>query len=299
MKRLWIALFVTAMAVTVSIDYADAARRFGGGASSGIQRSAPMKRDAAPNQAPSQAAPTQSAPAQNAAPTRANSTPQATGASRWLGPIAGIAAGIGLAALLSHFGLSEEFAAILLMMLVAAVIFFAIRWLMRRGQPQTQRVQYAGGPASGPIEYSSAAPSMGSGARAAIAADNANDYPADFDAESFLRHAKLNFVRLQAANDAGDMEDIRKFTTPEMYAEIKLQLHERGNVSQKTEVVTLNAELMDFATEFGEQIASVRFTGTIRETANGPTEPFDEIWHISKPADDSRGWAIAGIQQTN
>ena len=122
--------------------------------------------------------------------------------------------------------------------------------------------------------------------------------PADFDVNGFLRQAKLNFVRLQAANDAGNMDDIRECTTPEMYAEIKLELQERGGALQKTEVVQVNAELLDVTTEEKRHIASVRYTGLIRETPNAQPEAFDEVWHLTKPTDGSHGWMIAGIQQT-
>jgi predicted lipid-binding transport protein (Tim44 family) len=164
---------------------------------------------------------------------------------------------------------------------------------MRRAQPVTERVQYAGGPAG----YEAAA--TGGGAATAGRSDPARiEGPAGFDAESFIRHAKLNFLRLQAANDEGNIEDIRAFTTPEMFAEIKLQLQERGVAPQKTDVVALNAELLEVTREFRQHIASVRFSGTIRETPGAAPEAFDEVWHLTKPVDDSRNWAIAGIQQT-
>lgn len=283
MKHGLIALFALVVGLALAVNDADA-RRFGGGTSSGLQRSLPAKRDAAPSQ--------------NAAPARPAQPAQAPGTGRWLGPIAGIAAGIGLAALLSHFGLSDEFAAMLLMLLVAAAVVFVIRFLFRRMQPQTGRLQYAGGPTAGP-DVQQRSVSGASGASDAVASSAYANMPSDFDAESFLRHAKLNFVRLQAANDAGDTEDMRKFTTPEMYAEIKLQLQERGGVPQKTDVLSLNAELLDVTTEFREHIASVRFFGTARENSTSAAQPFDEVWHITKPADGSRNWAIAGIQQSS
>jgi predicted lipid-binding transport protein (Tim44 family) len=278
MKQAFIALFAVVLGVGLILDDAEAARRFGGGASSGMQRSQPMKRDAAPNQ--------------NAAPTPA---PQQSGASRWLGPLAGLAAGIGLASLFSHFGLGEGFASIVMLLLIVAAVFFVFRLLARRAQPTSQRVQYAGGPV-GPTAYE--APATGGSATPTRSGAARIAGPAGFDAESFVRHAKLNFLRLQAANDEGNLEDIRTFTTPEMFAEIRLRMQERGTAPQKTDVVTLDAELLEVATEFRQHIASVRFFGTIRETADAAPEAFDEVWHLTKPIDDSRNWAIAGIQQT-
>ena len=122
--------------------------------------------------------------------------------------------------------------------------------------------------------------------------------PAGFDVPAFERIAKMIFIRMQAANDSGDLNDLRGFTTPEMFAAIKLDLQERGGKGQRTDVVSVDAEVLDVASEAERQIVSVRFHGLIREEDNGVAEPFDEVWHLVKPADGSREWAIAGIQQT-
>jgi predicted lipid-binding transport protein (Tim44 family) len=105
------------------------------------------------------------------------------------------------------------------------------------------------------------------------------------------------FIRLQAANDSGDLNDLRAFTTPEMFASIKLDLQERGGVAQQTDVVRIDAQVLDVSTEADRQVVSVRFHGLIREDSNGGAAPFDEVWHLVKPTDGSREWAIAGIQQ--
>ena len=278
MKQVFVALLAVVLVVGSFMHDAEA-RRFGGGSSFGMQRSQPMKRSAPSNQ--------------NAAPTPA---PQQSGASRWLGPIAGLAAGIGLASLFSHFGMGEGFASIVMLLLIGAAVLFVFRLLTRRAQPATQRVQYAGGPV-GSAAYEM--PAIGGSAATATRSGPVRiEGPAGFDAENFIRHAKLNFLRLQAANDEGNIEDIRAFTTPEMFAEIKLQMQERGTAPQKTDVVALNAELLEVASEFRQHIASVRFFGTIRETPGAAPEAFDEVWHLTKPTDDSRNWTIAGIQQT-
>ncbi len=280
MKKILIAVFAAVVGLGFASDDAEA-KRIGGGRSSGMQRdSSVMKRDAAPTQ--------NAVPAKPAQPAAA---PQPSGMSRWLGPLAGLAAGIGLAALLSHFGLGEGFASILMMLLIAAAVFFVIRLLFRRSAPQSQPLQYAGGgQAAAPIQFD-AAPAGG----AAPAAGGR--IPAGFDVDGFLRQAKLNFVRLQAANDARNIEDVRNFTTPEMFAEIRLEMQERGDAPQQTDVVTLNADLLDVAEEARQYVASVRFHGSIRETAGAAPEAFDEVWHLTKPVDGSRGWAVAGIQQ--
>jgi len=293
MKRVLIALFVTVLGTAFAVNDADAARRLGGGSSSGMQRAQPMKRDAAPTQ--------NATPQRQTAPT----APQPSGMSRWFGPLAGLAAGIGLAALFSHLGLGEELATFAMVLLIAAAIFFLFRMLFRRTQPQAHALRYAGGPAVEPhlgeqrVE-SPAGSTGGGGTGSAVVLRGASiEGPSGFDPQSFVQHAKLNFTRLQTANDTGNIDELRDFTTPEMFDEIQKQIRARGTTQQKTEVVTLNAELLEVATEFREHIASVRFHGTIRETAGGAAEPFDEIWHITMPVDESRNWAIAGIQQTS
>jgi predicted lipid-binding transport protein (Tim44 family) len=84
-----------------------------------------------------------------------------------------------------------------------------------------------------------------------------------------------------------------------MFAEIKLEIDERGRAPQQTDVVTLNAELLDVAEEGKQYVASVRFHGAIREVEGAAPEAFDEVWHLTKPVDGSHGWAVAGIQQVS
>ena len=158
-------------------------------------------------------------------------------------------------------------------------------------------------PAEAPMRYAAATPQESSPAPlqaafpAAQSSPAAASIPAGFDVEAFLRVAKLNFLRLQAANDAGNLDDIREFVSPEMFAEIQLQITERGALPQQTDVVTLEADLLDVTTEAGRHLASVQFSGFIREAAGAAAAPFAEIWHLSKPVDGHQGWVISGIQQ--
>lgn len=293
MKRIAIALFAVVMGVGVMVQDAEAAKRLGGGKSSGISRdSTVMKRDAIPAKpAAAPAATTPGAAAQS-------------GMSRWMGPLAGLAAGIGLAALFSHLGLGEGMANIAMMLLLGAAVFFAVRWFLGRRQPAAAQpaMQYAGAGAGNvaPTNFTPArfeSTEVGGGATAATTTAAAN-VPADFDVDGFLRQAKLNFIRLQAANDRGDMEDIRQFCSPEMAAEIQMQFQERDQLAQETDVVQLDAELLDVSSEANRALASVRFSGRIREEANAAPEAFSEVWHLTKPLDGSQGWHIAGIQQS-
>ena len=140
---------------------------------------------------------------------------------------------------------------------------------------------------------------IGSGIGSRIGADNisASRIPADFDAAGFERNAKVNFIRLQAANDAGDLDDIRLFTTPEMFAELKLEIAERGTATQKTEVVSIHAEVIEVDEDADRYLVSVRFTGVIRDGTVEPDEVFNEIWHLVKSRQGSSGWVLSGIQQ--
>ncbi|MBZ0126712.1 MAG: 39S ribosomal protein L45, partial [Rhodocyclaceae bacterium] len=215
-----------------------------------------------------------------------------------LGPVAGLAAGLGLAALFSHLGLGEELASFVMILLLVAAAVFVFRLLTRKRMPQSQSLQYAAGTGAGntPLRFDAQPAAAGATAGAAHPSA-AGRVPAGFDVDGFLRQAKLNFVRLQAAHDTGNIEDIRNFTTPEVFAEIRLQMNERGDAPQQTDVVTLNAELLEVVEEGAQYVASVRFSGAIRETEGAAPEAFDETWHLTKPVDGSRGWAVAGIQQ--
>jgi predicted lipid-binding transport protein (Tim44 family) len=271
------ALFLTIVFTSLSLFATSAeAKRLGGGSSIGKQRT--MN---APAQKQADAAPAAPAPAQPAA------APAKQG-NKWLGPLAGLAAGLGLAALFSHLGLGEGMGMLLMIVLLAVGAFLLFSLLRKKSQPA---MQYAGMPSGHGIP-TAAAPQPTAAAAAAP-----KNIPADFPVESFLRSAKTSFIRLQAANDRKDLNDIREYTTPEMYAEISMQMQERGDAPQQTDVGFVNAELLEVATEGDIAIASVRLSGQLREN-NGAPEHFDEIWHVQKDLkDDKSVWLLAGIQQ--
>ncbi len=121
--------------------------------------------------------------------------------------------------------------------------------------------------------------------------------PADFDTAGFLRHAKSSFIRMQAAWDKADVNDLREFTTPEVYAELKMQIQERGATADFTDVVSIDAALLGIETIGEEYLASVKFDGMIKLAPNAPAEPFAEVWNMAKPVNGTGGWVLAGIQQ--
>jgi predicted lipid-binding transport protein (Tim44 family) len=135
------------------------------------------------------------------------------------------------------------------------------------------------------------------GGAAAVVPEAAKSLPAGFDEYAFLDNAKHYFVKLQKAWDDGDLDSLREFATPEMFSNLMQDLNARAESSNQTDVVTLNAELLGVETGQDNYLASIQFTGMIREQAGAPAEPFTEIWNLSKPIHGSGGWVLAGIQQ--
>ncbi|MFN3618490.1 MAG: Tim44 domain-containing protein [Aquabacterium sp.] len=295
--------------LTLSVTPIEAeAKRLGGSRPAGMQRQMPPKQQPTQPAQKQSTAPQQGTPAQqpsNAAAAGAAGAAAQAGKRSWMGPIAGLAAGLGLAALASHLGFGEELANFMMMALLAVVAVVVIGWLMRRfrgGQaagPQLAGATAGAGMGSAPMARQAfqapASPASSGFAAAPAPAAAPAAVPAGFDAAGFERIAKMIFIRLQAANDAGQVDDLRKFTTPELFASLRLDLQERAGATQQTDVLELHAELIDTAQENGQWVATVRFTGLIREEAEAGAQPFDELWHLVRPLDESREWAIAGI----
>lgn len=281
MKRFLMILTIALTSLSLFAVNAEA-KRFGGGGSIGKQREmSPQQTQKAPAAAPA------------AAPNAAPATPPA--GNKWLGPLAGLAIGAGLGALFAGSGLGGAMGGILMALLAVGLVMFLIA---RFRKPQAQpAMQYAG---SGAPYLPQPAPAQqplgGSAAIGAAPAPNM-DIPAGFPVEAFLRSAKTTFIRLQAANDRKDLDDIREYTTPEMFAEISMQMGERDNAPQKTDVVAINAELLEVVADNGHSIASVRMSGQLRENG-GVQENFDEVWHVQKNLSDEKSvWLLSGIQQ--
>jgi predicted lipid-binding transport protein (Tim44 family) len=290
-KILTFVIFAVSLGVA-SLD-ADAAKRFGGGGNLGKQRATPMQQSATPAAKP---VPAQAQPAAPAATPATLPPPKPTFMQRW----GGLLAGLGIGALLaSMFGaqMGPLVGMLLAGVLAVVVIGFLFRLLAgRRSEPATAAAFQRTEPS---FDSSQSRPQF-SGIGSRVGSQAANDPSAVLGGpvEPFLRVAKTSFIRLQAANDAGDLDDIREYTTPEMYAEIAMQLRDRRGEAQKTEVVSVDASIADAAIEGDYAYASVRFWGLIREAPGGNPEPFDEIWHVRRKANDPQdSWVIAGIQQ--
>jgi predicted lipid-binding transport protein (Tim44 family) len=307
MKTWLIAATLAGMAAVFTPIEAEA-KRFGGGKSTGMQRDMPAQRNATPD-APA------TMPTAAAAPAAAGAA-GAAAASRpgWMAPVAGLAAGLGIAALASYLGFGEELANFLMIALLAVAAIVVVRLLMRRfaggspqfaaaaagpaGDAQPAMSRSSLQPASTPVWTPAAAqpgaapdPVMpASGLQGATAS-----VPADFDRDGFERIAKMIFIRMQAAHDAADLNDLRQFTTPELFASVRMDLHDRGAAPNHTDVVQVDAEVLDVTQESDRQVVSVRFHGLVREDAGADAQPFDEVWHLVKA--EGANWAIAGIQQ--
>lgn len=313
MKTLLTAVLVGALTLTIGLSTAEA-KRMGSGGSFGKQSQSVNRQSLPPsqNQATNVAKP--AAPAAGAAAA-------AKPASPWKGILGGALLGLGLGALLSHLGLGGALASaistMLMIGLLAAAAFFIYRMIKRKSagaEPMRPAYANAGATGSGfntpdigsrlqpaqPAAFAGAP--LASGNAADVATDDngaAFAVPADFDTTGFLRHAKTNFIRLQAAWDSANVNDIREFATPEMFAELRMQLQERGASANHTDVMALNADLLGIETVGNDYVASVKFDGMIKESDNAPAEPFAEIWNLSKPVNGQGGWLLAGIQQVN
>jgi predicted lipid-binding transport protein (Tim44 family) len=276
MGRLWMVIAAVVLGIVIALPDAEA-RRLGGGRTIGAQRNV----TAPPAQAVP-AKPAQAAPA--AAP--------ATAGSKWLPMLGGLAIGGLLGAM---FADSPILSTLVSAMLIGLLVFAALALfrMLRAPRVQPRPLQYAGlgnETVAAPPPSQAAGFDMPAGGRS-----QRPGIPLGFDVSGFLRAAKTNFIRLQVANDTGSVEELREFTTPEMYAVLAEDARSRG--AQQTEVVTLNADLLEVATEGDRHWASVRFSGLVSEAPGAAPGGFEEVWNLVKPVDGSGGWQLAGIQQ--
>ncbi|MDB5898067.1 MAG: Tim44 protein [Ramlibacter sp.] len=309
---------------------ADAARRFGGGGSIGRQSGNVTQRNSVPPASPTAPSNVQRPTTPQPAPAAVPQAPRRP----WAGMLGGLAAGLGLAWLAHSLGFGAGFGNILLVVLlvVLAMVAFAA---FRRRQTAQPAFSYAGASADSPVSPpvynpakvgndASARPweqqpatsfeaprdagggiRIGSGLQAA-AADGALEgsqnwgVPPGFDADGFLAAAKRNFVTLQDAWDRSDTGTLRTLVTDQMLGDIRNQIAERdrgGVASQgRTEVVMLEAQLLGIEELATEYMASVEFSGMIREEPSAGPSPFREAWNMVKPKDNSAGWLVAGVQ---
>lgn len=325
--KIWSAIFSAALALTLTLGGAPAdAKRLGGGSSFGKQSSNVTKREAAPGGAnPAKPA----APAATPAPVAPKKPWGAMlgGLAAGLG-LAWLASSLGLG---GAFGQIIMFALLaLVVMLVIGFIMrkfkggaagaqgsaagqapFAFQGAGNATTPKNYSPENVGNDASArPWErssmafdankYDAAAPAGGSMIGSALLGAQSWGVPAGFDAEGFLKASKANFVTLQDAWDRSDIQNLRAMMTDDMLEQIKTQLADReshtGGVVNKTEVVMLDAQLLGIEELSDVYMASVEFSGMIREDASAGASPFREVWNMTKPRSGGSGWLVAGVQ---
>ena len=324
-----------AMTLALTSLHADAAKRLGGGRSLGQQSQNVTQREAArpaPAPAAPNAAPNASPnPAPNAAPNAAPSAPAPNPAAApqrrpWGAMLGGLAAGLGLAWLAHSLGFGAEFGQVLLFGLLAMMLLMVFGMFMRRRAPAMSPYAYGGaGSSTNPsampqynpakvgndasarpwehqgATFDASAPARGGVRIGSSLAGGAPQWfiPADFDVQGFVQAAKQNFIRLQAAWDRADIPELRAMMTDSMLHEIQTQLAERGRLVQgpnTTEVVMLEAQLLGIE-DLGEgYMASVEFSGMIREEPDQAPSPFREVWNMTRPKSGQAGWLVAGVQ---
>jgi predicted lipid-binding transport protein (Tim44 family) len=321
--KVWTIILVLAIAL---FSLQAEAKRLGGGKPMGQQSSHVTQREAAkpaPAATPN-AAPTAAPAAAPVAPhVPAAPAPQPSRFGGMGGMLGGLAAGLGLAWLAHSMGFGAEFGQFLMFGLLALVVMMVIGVFMRRREPAVSNsspyaFEGAGSPANPstlphynphnvgndssarPVDTQPDYAIGGSMIGSALGGSQAWGIPADFDSTGFVNAAKQNFMTLQQAWDRSDIGALRMMMTDSMLDEIKAQLAEReasanGQVNH-TDVVMLDAHLLGIEDVGNNYMASVEFSGLIREEpSSGPT-PFREVWNMTKPKDGSLGWLVAGVQ---
>jgi predicted lipid-binding transport protein (Tim44 family) len=320
--KLWSWVLVAVLALA-SFD-SEAARRMGGGGSIGRQSGNVTQREAG-RPAPATPANNQASPG-----SQPGAQPGAAAPRRpWGAMLGGLAAGLGLAWLANSLGLGAAFGQFLLIALLVMVVMAVIGAIMRRRQPRPERpyaFQGAGGGADSalpPPQYSpdkvgndasarpwerssmafeagKYAPAGGVQIGSGLAGAQTWGIPADFDTEGFVSAAKRNFVTLQDAWDRADITTLRSMMTDEMLGEIKTQLADReqqtGNQPNRTDVVMLDAKLLGIEDTNGDYMASVEFSGMLREEPSAGPSSFREVWNMTKAKGGGSGWLVAGVQ---
>lgn len=275
----FIAMFLMVFSMSFVVANEALAKRFGGGKSFGMQRSVTSQKTSSFNQSANH----------QSMPSAASSSTSRL--SKWAPALAGLAAGGLLSYLLMGHGVG---ASLFSWLAIAAVGFFILQFFRQRKLQAASATQANVKPFS--LFESTAAQSSAQPVSAPFAAATGHvDMIPGFDQEGFLRDAKSKFIRLQVAYDQKNITDIREFTTPDVCAEIQLQLSERGAAENYTDVVELRAELLEAVNEFQVPVASVRFSGLLKEAKEAVPVSFEEVWHFR--GDANHCWRVAGIQQ--
>ena len=314
-QRGLIAGFLTAALLVAPL--AAEAKRAGGGKSHG------MSRQAAPTQSYQQ--PRQATPAQQ--PTAPATAPAKSGPGVGGMVAAGVAgAAIGAVAAnaladdnsASQAQAQEEKGGIpswIWILLAAAVAFFIFRKMGTKkkvtpnpyapnngstqapfGQQAAPRTSNDNSNIFGQSVGGSAAAPQNNAPFGAAYTNSGSQLPDGTEPAAFLRIARQRFNHIQSMNTASNISEIQRYLTPDLYQSMYQDII--ANQDQDVaEFSNLNAMVADSATENGQYVVSVRFTGTVSEDLNSLPQPFAEVWHFVKPAGSTQDWLVAGIQQ--
>ena len=314
--------------LVMSVSFPAEAKRLGGGKSFGYQKQvAPKNFNNQKDNKSSQTTPAgQNAGA--AAGTAAAGTAAKSGASKWLGPLAGLAAGGLLAAML--FGDGFENLQILDILIFALIAFLLFKLFMgRKRAQQAQEPAYQGYQSpqqqapensmqrempqqeaqsqarQANLQQPSYDPNAGGsifgadlGESPTQNAQPVSETPDWFDEAGFIEGSKSHFIALQSAWDKADLAALESYCTPDLYQAIQAELNGVQAGENNTQVEELQAEIAAMSVENNYFYVSVRYSGFIDEDGTG-AHAFTEIWHIRRFAEGEGNWALAGIQQNH
>lgn len=284
------------------------ARRMGGGGS--IGRTAPSFGKQSGTQAP--VAPSRSTAEKSTAAGQATKP----AGNRFMGPLGGLIAGLGLAALFSHLGFGEGMANVLGLLLLAGIAFWLVQKLLKgfakNASKNSPRPVYSGSmPSEQPNGFdsrmnrstlNSSSPDNGFSnpvvTQHTVSDRNSVKYlPADFREAEFLESAKKFFVTLQGVFDRGDLQAMQSYASDDVLEKMRAEIAARGVLTNHTEVISLDAELLGFERDLDEELATVGFSGVLFETPGEGRQNFNECWVLSRPVSGG-GWILAGIHNS-
>lgn len=268
-----------ALCIGITFSFDAEARRFGNSKSFG--------------NAPShQSAPQQRQTQQQAAPAARQNPAAASGASRWLGPLAGLAAGGLLASMLMGDGFEGlQFFDILIFGLIAFVIFKLLAARRRTAQQAAPAAAGAPWQARQSVEQ---APIFGGRATAAAPVINA---PSWFNESSFIAAGREHFLALQQHWDANEMDKIAEFVTPQMLEFLKRERADLGDGFQSTYIDNLTVDLDGVDDLADKTVATLTFSGISKTSRFDQGEAFSESWRLERAAGENQPWLVAGIRQ--
>ncbi|MHC8369374.1 Tim44 domain-containing protein [Pseudomonas sp. MDT1-85] len=289
MKRFLSIAMALCIGLTMSLD-ANAAKRFGGGKSSG----------AAPTHQTSQMAPSSAAggaAATAGAAGAAGAATKASGASRWLGPLAGIAAG----GLLASMFMGDGFQGMQIfdILIMAVIAFLVFRFIAARRRKQQEHMAPAGAPMQREV-FEQKPTAMGSifgGSAAPVAARPVINAPAWFNENNFIEAARNHFQSLQQHWDANEMDKIAEFVTPQLLEFLKRERADLGDGFQSTYIDNLQVQLDGVDDRADKTIATLTFSGVSKSSRFDQGEVFSESWNMERPQGENQPWLVAGIRQ--